>query len=262
VSDRIDPSILNLQPSDPAKVARRVRSAAPPVRPSSEIPDFVAWPPSVALKYQGSIGACNGHAAATGLEFARIMQGMTHVPLSAWWVYGMLVRGRDVGSNIMDALALCEDVGVATEASVRYGDYSGRYPTTARDDAARYRVDVGFALGQDWGAILTAVAMLRPINLSVCANQGWLVNNGSLDAYGCPPVGRGPANHAVLVGGGIKTLPNGERAILMTNSWDEGWGIRGRCWLTRAHIESATWCEAYTIGAAASDPQDIGYAVA
>ncbi len=258
----IDPSILNLQPSDPTKVARRVGSAPPPVLADDVIEDFTLWPAKVQDKNQGQFGACNGHAAATGLEFARAVQGLPYVPLSAWWVYGMLVRGRDVGSNIMDALALCEDVGVATEADVRWGDFSGNYPASAKTTASRFRVLIGDDVSGDWRAIETAVAMRKSVNLAICANQGWLVNNGSLDAYGCPPVGRGPANHAVMVGGGIKTLPNGQRAVLMTNSWSRQWGWQGRCWLTRAHVESATWTEAYSISAAASDPQDIGCAVA
>lgn len=254
---RIDPAILNLQPSDPAKVARRVRSAAPPIKPREEIPDFRLWPPLVTRKNQGNVGACNGHAAATSLEFARAMQGLPYVPLSAWWIYGSLTHGVDVGSNIMDALALCEDMGVASESSVAYGDFSGNYGPDVKADASRRRISIGYHLGQDWDAILTAVGMLRSINLSVCASSGWLVNGGSLDATGCPPVGRGPANHAVMVGGGIKTLPNGLRAVLMTNSWGAEWGVNGQCWLTRAHIESASWCEAYTVAAASSDPQDI-----
>lgn len=262
MSLRIDPSVLNLRPSDPAKVARRVRSAAPPVMADEAIEDFALWPSKIEGKNQGSIGACNGHAAATALEYARAMQGLDYAPLSAWWIYGTLVRGRDVGSNIMDALSLCEDRGVATESDVRWGDYSGRYPATASASAARHRVLIGDDVSGDWRAILTAVGRRRPVNLAIHADARWLVNNGSLDAEGVAPVGRGPANHAVMVGGAIKTLGNGERAVLCTNSWGPGWGFEGRCWLTRAHIDAATWTEAYSISAAASDPQDIGYAVA
>lgn len=253
----IDPRILNLRPSAPALVARRVRSAAPPVLPDDAIEDFFLWPGKIKGKNQGQYGACNGHAAATALEYSRAMQGMPHVSLSAWWVYGMLVRGRDVGSSIMAALALCEDEGVAPEAAVAWGDFSGRYAPDVADDAVRFRILVGEDVSRNWRATLAAVAMRQSVNLAVCANDGWLVNRGSLDANGCPPVGRGDANHAVMVGGGIKTLRNGKKAVWARNSWPD-WGVGGGCWLTEDHLSYATWTEGYVIKAAASDPQDIG----
>lgn len=197
---------------------------------------------------------CNGHAAATAAELSRAMQGYAYVPLSAWWVYGRLVNGRDRGSNIMDALALCSKDGVAPESTVDYGDFSGRYPDAAQSAASRFRIEIGKSLGQNWEAIVTAVALRRGVNLSVRATGGW---SGRLDASGCPPVGRGPCNHAVMVGAGLKRLPNGEWLIRMANSWNANWGDGGFCWLSRAHIESTSWFEAYEVTAVAADPQDV-----
>lgn len=252
----IDPRILNLRPSDPEKVARLVSSTPPPVAADHDIEDFLDFPESLEVKHQTNIGACNGFAASSGLEFSRDGQGYPHVRLSPWWVYGKLVGGWDVGSNIMDALALCSRDGVAPDSTVPQRDFSGVYSSTAVSEARRYRIQVGYALGRNWSAILTAVARRRAVNMSVRADGGWLVGRGSLDANGCPPVCPGPANHAIMAGGGIKTLPNGERAILCLNSWGVDWGLRGFFWLRKAHVETATWMEAYTIGAASSDPMD------
>jgi C1A family cysteine protease len=245
--------ILNLEPSDPKKVARYA-SAAPPLEiPLSEIQPFNAWPSQIAIKDQDGAGACNGHAAATAMELSRFMQGMPHVPLSAWWVYGKLVKGWDRGSNIMDALELCQADGVAPESEVKYGDYSGRYTDQAASAAKRFKLKIGRQL-KTWEEIVTAVALRRGVNLAVRATMGW--QSGNLDADGCPPVGRGPANHAVAVGGAVKKLQNGELAILDPNSWGTRWGQKGFCWLKRAHIESASWFEAYEVVAVSDDPTD------
>lgn len=230
--------ILNLQPSDPGRL-RRYRATPLPTIPLDQIQPFDAWPSQVAIKDQDGAGACNGHGTATGAEFVMAMAGMPYVPLSAWWVYGCLVQGNDVGSNILDALELVQSKGIAPESDVKYGDFSGRYSDQAKKDALRYRVEIGGSL-ETWEEIVTHVALRGGGNMSVRATNGW---SGRLDSDGCPPVGRGPANHAVMVGGGIKRLANGELAIRMPNSWGTQWGLDGFCWLKRAHWENATWRE-------------------
>ena len=230
--------ILNLEPSPPELVARVQGPPMAPI-PLSEVKPFDLWPGIVKIKDQNGYGACNGHAAATAAEFSRAMAGH-YVPLSAWWVYGRLVMGRDRGSNILQALELIGTEGIAPEPMVKYGDFSGRYSPEVVEAAKGFKVEIANKL-TTWEEIFTAVAMRRGLNLAVRATSGW----GRLDSNGCPPVGRGPANHAVMVGGGIKRLPNGELAIRMANSWSTQWGLDGFCWLTRAHIESASWFEAY-----------------
>lgn len=247
--------VLNLQPSDPEKVKRLVSAAPPLAIPLDQIRPFDLWPSEVKIKDQDGRGACNGHAAATAMEFSRAMQGLAHAPLSAWWVYGKLVKGWDRGSNIMDALALCQQEGVATEADVEYGNFSGRYSAQAAAAAARFKLEIGSSIGQDYEAIVTAVALRRGVNLALRATAGW--SSGNLDADGCPPVGRGACNHAVMVGGGIKRAANGEILIRMANSWGVRWGVNGYCWLRRAHIESTNWFEAYDVLAVAADSQAV-----
>lgn len=243
--------ILNLQPSDSRKLARYAAAPIPTI-PFAQIQPFDAWPASVAIKDQNGYGACNGHATATAVEFARAMAGMPAVPLSAWYVYGMLVHGRDRGSNITDALELIQANGVGPESDVKYGDFSGNYAATTQADAKRFVAEIGGSLTA-WEEIVSFIALRGAVNLSVRATSGW---SGQLDANGCPPVGRGPGNHAVMCGGGIKKLPNGELAIRMANSWGVKWGQNGFCWLTRAHIESGSWFECLYVRAVARDPQD------
>jgi hypothetical protein len=214
------------------------------VIPSSEIRDFDLWPQALKIKNQGTIGACNGFASATAVEYTRAMHNLPYVRLSPWWVYGKLVGGWDTGSNIGQALDLIRREGVAPDHLVKQGDFSGRYSNEAVAEAAKYKVEIGSKL-TTWDEILTAVALRRGVNFSVRAS-GW--DSGRLDADGCPPVGRmGPHNHAVFGGGGIKTTSRGERLIRMANSWDVRWGDRGFCWISRAHFEEGWWREAFEV---------------
>ena len=243
--------VLNLLQSDPRRMGL-YRAAPFPTIPLNQIQPFDAWPSDVKIKDQDGAGACNGHATATALEYARAVSGMPDVDLSAWYVYGMLVKGRDVGSNILDALELVQRNGCAPEFNVKYGDFSGRYSTQAQADAARFRCEIGGSL-QTWEEIVSFIALRGAVNLSVRATNGW---SGRLDSDGCPPVGRGPGNHAVMCGGGIKRLANGELAIRMANSWGVQWGDGGFCWLRRAHIESGSWFECMCIRAVVVDSSD------
>lgn len=240
---------LNLRPSI------RSRLAAVPVSglvlPDSEIRDFDAWPRDLSIKDQGAVGACNGHATATALEYARRQSGQPHLPLSAWYVYGRLVMGRDTGSNILEALDLITSEGCAPELLVKYGDFSGRYTAEVMDAARRFRLEIGARL-TNWQEVLARVALREPINLSICVGARF----NQLDSEGVPTPARGPANHAVMVGGGIKTSPKWGRLVLCANSWGVGWGRKGYCWLAEAHIAQASWFEAFTIRAATEDPSD------
>jgi hypothetical protein len=244
--------ILNLQPSDPRKL-HRYRATPFPTIPLDKVQEFDDWPSEVQYKDQDGAGACNGHATATFEEYLRALAGMPYVALSAWYIYGMLVHGRDVGSNITDALELIQSKGVAPESDVKYGDFSGNYQATTHADASRFTCEIGGSL-TEWEEIVSVVALRGACNMSVRANDGW---SRGLDSDGCPPVGRGPGNHAVMVGGGIKRLANGEVAIRMTNSWGAKWGLGGYCWLKRAHWEAGTWRECIFGRAVARDPKDV-----
>lgn len=177
------------------------------------------------------------------------MNGLDFVELSPWFVYGRLVNGWDVGSNIGQALTLIEQEGIPPNREVKWGDFSGNYSATVKAAALKFRVEIGNKL-DSWDEILSAVALRRGVNLSVRATAGWA---GPLDKNGCPPVGRGPGNHAVMVGGGIKTLAGGERCARMCNSWGPTWGAEGHCWLTRAHFDEATWREAFEVVTVVTD---------
>lgn len=231
---------LNLVQSDPEFLCQL--SSPKFVIPTSEIVDFDSWPTDIKIKDQNGKGACNGHAAALSLEYARVMNGQPHVPLSAWYIYSILCNGVDQGSSISDAFKLVQE-GCAPEADVEYGLINPRkLDAKAKTNAVNYKMTVGAVL-KTWPEIVSSVAQGKALNISICVGRTF--NN--IDDEGVPGVGRGPGNHAVGVMGGIKTSKKWGRLVKMPNSWGTGWGQKGFCWLSQAHIEGGSWFEAYEV---------------
>jgi hypothetical protein len=195
---------------------------------------------------------CNGHAAATSLELARNVAGKPHVALSAWYVYAILCGGWDRGSNILDALALLSAQGTCPETDMTYGEINPkRITAAAKTSAARFKLEAGTSL-KTWPEIMTAVQLLRPLNLSIQVGNAF--NN--LDSEGVPGASRGPGNHAVCVGFGAKKSAKHGWLIKMWNSWGTVWGLNGFCWLGQAHTDGVSYFEAYDVMTAADDPTD------
>lgn len=222
------------------------------VIPASSIRDFQSWPAKLTIKDQGSFGACVGHATATTIEANRSASGKTYIPLSAWFPYAILCNGWDRGASISEALTVAVRDGVAPESTVPWGTINpAKLSADSRKQAKRFTIEFGDSL-DGWEQVLTAVALGQFVNLSVRAGN----NFSNLDSEGVPGLTRGAANHAVTVGGGIKTSRKHGQLVLMTNSWGKAWGQAGQCWLSRAHIDNAGWFEAYTVVASHDDPLD------
>lgn len=206
----------------------------------------------VKVKNQDGKGACNGHAAATTLEMARWVAGMTPVDLSAWFIYAILCNGVDQGSSIDDALDLLTKTGTCPETDVPYGTINPRSLTDqARRDAARYKIEIGTKL-VTWDDLMSATMLGRPFNFSICVGA----NFNNLDSNGVVGYTSGYGNHAVSGGWGAKEIGGGEWAIRWQNSWGATWGLRGFAYFTRQHWEKQQYAAAYDLVAVTDDPQD------
>ena len=209
-------------------------------------PDF-----RVKIKDQGQRGACNGHAAASSDEIARFISGQAHVDLSAWKVYADLCQGVDRGSCISDALEYMVNHGTCREELVVWGTINPSQITQwARDDAARFRIEIGHRLNT-FAEMCVAAQLRQPFNFSIPVNG----NFNTLDQYGRPGNHAGAHNHAVCGGLGMKKLPTNEWAILAQNSWGTGWGDKGYFWFTEKNLGGWGW-DAYSVVATVTDPQN------
>lgn len=243
---------LGLVPSDP-KWMRSVPNYGDTTEliPESEWVEFNEFPAEIKRKNQNGKGACNGFAAALGVETLRYSAGMPYIELSGWYVYSILCNGWDRGSSIGQALDLLQDKGVAPESLVEYGLINPRrLSDEAHKQAPRFKVEVGEML-TTYEQIGTAIQRRQSINLAVAVGNSF--NN--LNADGVPGFGR-ICNHAVHVGLGMKRARNGEWLGLMTNSWGEQWGQNGFCWLPLKYLPTAAYFEAYTLRSIVDDSAD------
>ena len=240
--------VLGTIPSDPRLVA-----SIPPytgtLLPESELQEFNDYPDHLEIKDQNGKGACNGFATAAALEQTRYVQGMKHVPLSGWFTYAILCNGRDVGSNILQAYAQAQEIGVAPESTVDYGIINPKNLTPrAHKEAQKYRLRVG-ASYQSWRQIVSSVMLRENLNLSVCVGR----NFNNLDQEGVAGLDRGPGNHAVTVGLGLKKSKRWGWLVLMRNSWSPRWGQSGFCYLAEAHIEAGSYFECFSVHQVSED---------
>lgn len=206
----------------------------------------------IKIKNQNGYGACNGFAAATSLEWARWIAGMSHAELSSWYVYAILCNGVDRGSIIADALELLRDKGTCPETAVPYGTINPRkLPQQAHSEAPRFRIEIGSAL-QGFDDLMTATQLMQPFNFSICVGGGF----DRLDSDGVCGYSRGWGNHAITGGLGAKKTARHGWVILWQNSWSEQWGDKGFAWVSRQHVEEQGYFDAYTVRAVQSDPND------
>ncbi len=213
---------------------------------------FFDWPQSIAIKDQGATGSCNGHAAASCIEYGRYVSGMTHKRLSPWFIYAILCKGIDAGSNILDSLRLASELGVSPDEDVPGGTINPRaINKKAYDEAKRFRIEIGSRL-TTWDEIVTATILRRPMNLSIRVGRDF----SYVDNDGVPPVSPGAANHAVCCAGGFKIARNGKPSVLCANSWGSKWGSSGFFWITEDHIVAAKYFECFTVVAVKDDPID------
>ncbi len=242
---------LGSRPSDPRLVA-----ALPVYRgeilPESELEAYHAHPAEIKVRDQGQQGSCNGYATAAAGEGVRFVQGFEHVPLSGSYVYSILCRGRDAGSNILQAYKLAGDRGLAPDALVRAGTLNPNSLTAeAHAAAGRFRLEFGAAY-QSWRQVVSAVMLREVLNLSVC-----VLNRFSfLDDEDVAGVDRGVGNHAVCVGLGLRHSSRWGWMVLCRNSWGTRWGRLGFCWLAEAHIEAGSYFECFGVKGVVADPLD------
>ena len=226
-------------PNDPANMIRH-RGLPSSVDLSSDMPP---------IGNQGRQGSCVGWATGYAMKsyhekVERKWSYGDHVQerggsgehiFSPAYIYNQINRGRDVGSNPMDALQLLQKKGAAPWKTMPYrdNDFRSSPPAGADTEARNYRIEKFSTLDQtNSSAIKSQLAAKRVVFIGVKVYDNFykLGNNVYDQGQGAMRGG-----HAILLVGydDSKRSPLGDvGAFKIFNSWGPGWGTNGYGWVS------------------------------
>ncbi len=182
---------------------------------------------------QGSVGSCNGWAAAGSYARARYLRGFTDgMQFSGSWLYSLMNGGFDRGSALEDGLVVSARNGFA---ELSLCPWSQIYPhlQTRREECVRsaeqHKAFKPRRVATKQG-FRTALAMGFPVIVAIQFGQ-----HSERLSGGIAGVHRGPGNHAVLCDD--IAIVNGREVYDYANSHGTQYGDEGRAYLVWSHFE-------------------------
>lgn len=228
-------------------------SARNPVLPRKEWLETNVDDPNVAVINQGQTSSCTGCASVGALMRMRALAGLPTIALSPTYPYTFCNHGRDAGALISDVVKVLAKEGTCP---IEYcpGDivYANQVSPEARAHAVYRIADVYRATSFD--DICSGLTLGWTCVYALQVGDRWS-SPRCLDQDGCPPVYRGPGNHALHAAGLIFSKKRGwmPRGV---NSWGEAWGVLGRFNASEQHFDMTAYQDAYLFRLAALAPDD------
>jgi hypothetical protein len=251
VVDSIERKLAALAPHPQVLAAARKYAATFPTlqRTSWVECDYTFY--NAPILNQGQFGSCTGHAGATTLTRAMLMQGFTAPPLlSPTFTYAQVNGGRDQGASVSSILQVLSQLGTCTmdecgESTI----YTQDIPQAAYTTALLYKAGLSYSCRSfdELGSALT-LGMIPAFGISVGQNFSNLSSEGV-----CPPPTMVIGGHA-LSACGLKKSQSGAWLIKFQNSWGASWGLNGYAYLSEASF--AKTLDAYVIILAKESPAD------
>ena len=206
---------------------------------------------SVPILDQNGKGACLPHAFARWMMLLRIKMGLPFVKLSPWFLYSLINRGMDAGSNAGDAIQALRTTGICPDDLVPYTTIRPKgYNQAAMQAASEFKLVEAVRL-KGFDEVVSAVIQGWDVCIDVCAGAAYNTDSDGVVRY-LP----GGNNHEVFVGEGLARLASGEYVLDGANSWGERWGVKGRCFYRDRTINASGECWAGRILAPRSgDPR-------
>jgi hypothetical protein len=200
----------------------------PPAGDQGNQASCVAWAVAYACKsYQESI------------EESRSLQNAGKPDPSAVFspsfVYNQINEGVDEGSLFTDALNIISQKGAVRWAEMPYteADFTTQPGKAQLESAKKYRIDFWRRVNiKDIKEVKAQLNSGYPVIIGATADRGFVDNGwkaaGKTDYTWKSITGEQLGGHAMLVAG----YDDAKEAFKVLNSWGEGWGNRGYCWIS------------------------------
>jgi hypothetical protein len=224
------------QRAKPVAFATKIKAIEVPDFPDSEIVPFDLGESNsfqVDILDQSTYGACTGFSIAALIRRAVWQSGYGLFKFSPWYPYSKAANGVDQGAYLDQVVDIVTKSGICEDKYVPYGTIDPRKLTSAANaDAANWKIETTVAIPETWKQIRDCVNARWAIYHSLHADSGF----NTVNRDGVPQNRRGPHNHAVWSGLGLKRSSRYGDMIKMQNSWSKKWGVNGCAWLTEGNI--------------------------
>lgn len=206
---------------------------------------------------QGPLGSCTGHAVAVAASIRLAMQHLEPGAPGASWFPSPLdlylgarkregTVDRDAGALLADVLAHAEQEGLLPDTlwphASRGAEFRGPPPAGVDDVRGRTRIVTHEPLDWHEDTIRWEIACGFPLVIGLRTYPAF--ESVGPDGKIPMPDGSQSGGHAMCVLG----YDDHRRALLVRNSWGDGWGLQGLGWLPMSYATNPFWCgEIHTV---------------
>lgn len=212
----------------------------------ADLPLFDRVYKEIPILDQGHLGSCLPNAWSTACMLSRATSGAPFVPLSPNFLYSLINRGIDQGSNSADAITALATIGIAPQTATPDDIYK---PTVeAKTQAARFKLRDVIKL-ENFEEAANAAYYGWGVCLGMRITSAFAVDSNTGICTYIP----GNDNHEVFVGEQLRVI-DGKFYLGSRFSWGVKWGLNGRCFLSQAHIDNSS--DIHAIRYMYDDPND------
>lgn len=204
---------------------------------------------------QGMIGSCVGHAVAGMVSYLmkRQNRNVFTAPPSRYFIYynARKLQGwedEDTGCYIRDAFKTLRSEGVCSEKDWEHNPRQVTWPPTPpcyKDAEGEQSLVYGRVKNQIHDMMLTILENRFPIVGGITVYESF--ESSEVAATGMVPLPRPTervlGGHAILIVG----YDLQKKRYLVRNSWGEGWGQAGHCWIPFSYIENTNLADDFWV---------------
>jgi C1A family cysteine protease len=187
---------------------------------------------------QGQLGSCTANALASGLrEHMLLKAGQPLTRLSRLFLYWheRSLEGtinEDSGAYLRDGMKVMASIGVAPDIDFPYeiSRFTERPSQASEANAAAYKI-TSYERIIDVNALKAALAQGHPVAIGIPVYESFEgFNTAETGIVKLPKRGEQCLGGHAMLAVGYKTIKR-TKYIIVRNSWGEGWGDKGYCYI-------------------------------